>query len=642
MIGKCGLGFSKHWKIPVLLLASASAFAAELDPVLGTNEQAQLRAALACMNMTETDLGFEKDLGKPVVFLQRSRDLLNAPLGLPVLADQALDAVRSADARRIEALARDWLEVPAGTMPTNEPASADVAWPALDPALSNSLTRFLSGARAADGLLSTAFAAVTAEEKRYVAAAHLAGMFNAEDHADVREELPAAGVTPQEIERVILEGQAVDSSPASMKFLGIVGKINQDALLAAGEVFRGAVRELADSCLLFTNWPAAVTSLETPLGPIVIGTTNCDTYTNAALLVLDPGLDDTYTGDVIRANGLLGQPLAAVVELGGNDRYANDRVLGPCAALFGVCVHLDLRGDDLYEARYSGSAAASCGVAWLEDRRGDDKHRARGFAQAAACVGFACLLDGKGDDDFRVGYCGQAYAGVMGAALLENAEGNDHYFAGGVEHDYDRNDDRFLSLSQGFAIGMRPFAGGGIAALVDLEGDDRYEADVFGQGVSYWYSVGMLLDARGNDEYTVYQYGQGAGIHMALGLLADGGGSDVYQGGILTQGCAHDYGVGMLFDQGGGDDTYDADQHAQGRAMNNALAILVDSGGDDGYTARQPDACQGIGNDGDKREYGSLAVLMDLGGDDIYSCRATNGCRMLRPDFGIVYDLEDE
>jgi hypothetical protein len=191
------------------------------------------------------------------------------------------------------------------------------------------------------------------------------------------------------------------------------------------------------------------------------------------------------------------------------------------------------------------------------------------------------------------------------------------------------------------SMGVRPFAGGGYGVLIDRSGNDAYIADVFGQGVSYWYSVGMLLDGAGNDTYDVHHYGQGSGIHMSVGLLADYGGQDRYGGHILTQGNAHDYGVGMLVDHDG-DDTYTADHHAQGRALNNGFAVLFDRAGDDAYFGRQPGRCQGVGNDGGKREYGSIAVLMDLAGRDRYTCGAHDGTRMLRPDFGVVYDVGGE
>jgi hypothetical protein len=47
-----------------------------------------------------------------------------------------------------------------------------------------------------------------------------------------------------------------------------------------------------------------------------------------------------------------------------------------------------------------------------------------------------------------------------------------------------------------------------------------------------------------------------------------------------------------------------------------------------------------MGHDGDKREYGCLALLLDLAGRDTYSCGARDGARMIRPDYGIVYDEE--
>jgi hypothetical protein len=93
----------------------------------------------------------------------------------------------------------------------------------------------------------------------------------------------------------------------------------------------------------------------------------------------------------------------------------------------------------------------------------------------------------------------------------------------------------------------------------------------------------------------------------------------------------------MLFDHAG-DDTYVADHHSQGRALNTALGVLVDSAGDDGYFARRNNLAQGIGNSGDTREYGSIALLLDLDGRDQYSCGAKNDERLLRPLYGIVYD----
>ena len=98
--------------------------------------------------------------------------------------------------------------------------------------------------------------------------------------------------------------------------------------------------------------------------------------------------------------------------------------------------------------------------------------------------------------------------------------------------------------------------------------------------------------------------------------------------------------MGFLFERGG-NDFYSADTFSQGRAMNNALGVLVDGGGDDVYAARDNASCQGIGNEGGHRDYGCLGLLLDLGGQDQYSCGATDNDQLERPLYGAVYDAED-
>ena len=92
---KIGRGFFQPLEtlLPALALVSATAFADGSAPILGTNAHAHLRAALACLNMTERDLSFEKDHGKPRAALEGMKRLLARPLELPALGDQALRAV---------------------------------------------------------------------------------------------------------------------------------------------------------------------------------------------------------------------------------------------------------------------------------------------------------------------------------------------------------------------------------------------------------------------------------------------------------------------------------------------------------------------------------------------------------------------
>jgi hypothetical protein len=240
-------------------------------------------------------------------------------------------------------------------------------------------------------------------------------------------------------------------------------------------------------------------------------------------------------------------------------------------------VVVDAQGDDTWRATFAGQGAGLFGVGWVEEGGGDDDYEARALAQGAAVLGVGALMDRGGNDVYDVGLQGQAFSGLFGLGVLADDAGNDRYLAGGREPDHERNQDRYLSLAQGFSIGLRPFAGGGVAALIDRGGNDTYVADVYGQGASYYYSAGYLLDGGGNDTYTVYQYGQGAGIHLSLGLLVDEDGHDAYSGGILVQGVAHDFAVGGLIDRGGRD-TYLADHDAQGHGMNSALGVAAGCG----------------------------------------------------------------
>lgn len=637
--------FSKHWKklaAAWILLRAVLAPTQAADPLLGTNEAACLQEALQYLNMTVRDLRFAKDHGKPDPVLSGVRRLLNEPLDLSVLADRCFQ-VAGERSLAVWALAGELLE----TTPP-EVGEADLSgkeegpWSVgLDPVLEQALRAFLDAARPADQLVQRTLRDLEPGDADELLAAFLAGLLNAEDHAEARLAMEAIGLSSALVSRVIEEADALDPGPAATRFLMRLRRVHLAALLAGGERFQQAVALLADAAAGVRAWPDVPWQMQTDLGLLRVGTLSDDAHDTSALLILDPGGDDRYTGAAGVADGRTGLRLAAIVDLSGNDRYAGEGLAGPGTALFGVSVLFDLAGDEEYRSAYAGQSAAFCGAAWLEDGAGDDAYRAGVFAQAAAFYGAAVLREMSGNDVYDLGLCGQGYAGVHGWALLADRVGHDRYFAGGRESDHERNDDRFLSFAQGFSLGMRPYAGGGIAVLADLEGNDTYLADVFGQGAGYWYGIGLLLDAAGHDSYQLHQYGQGAGIHLSLGVLADRSGDDGYYGYILAQGAAHDYGVGFLFDRAG-DDTYTADHHAQGRALNNALAVLLDSNGNDAYFGRQPGQCQGIGNDGGHREYGSLAMLVDLAGRDRYTCGVQDGERWRRPDFGIVYDSHRE
>src|SRR5207245_1331133 len=124
------------------------------------------------------------------------------------------------------------------------------------------------------------------------------------------------------------------------------------------------------------------------------------------------------------------------------------------------------------------------------------------------------------NDLYHADLFGQGFASTWGCGVLVDLAGNDVYDAGGVHSDAPLHRDRTQSLSQGFAIGMRPDASGGVGVLVDVAGNDRYLADIYGQGASYWFSLGLLIADHGS--------AAPARDTGGIGLLLDAGGADVY------------------------------------------------------------------------------------------------------------------
>jgi len=325
--------------------------------------------------------------------------------------------------------------------------------------------------------------------------------------------------------------------------------------------------------------------------------------------------------------------------------------LGPCTAFMGCAVLQDYGGDDTYTGGDFSIGAAWIGAAHLTDRAGSDVYRGGQFSQGAAAFGLASLVDlgetpklgedaptgyelGKlnSNDSYSCARYGQGFGFVLGVGRLEDTGGNDRYYAGGVYRHMPLWNDRYQTLSQGMGFGWRSEnVAGGIGMLIDRgEGNDSYEADIYGQGSSYWYSLGVCWDGGGNDHYRLGHYGQGAGIHLSSGILIDLGGHDTYTNfyGVGTGG-AHDYAVGWLVDVSG-DDTYSSSGLAQG--LNNSTAIFYDGGGDDCYSSKADSgiAC-GVNN--------SVALLIDAGGFDRYTIPVTNGLWHVRGEYGIVMDL---
>jgi len=348
-----------------------------------------------------------------------------------------------------------------------------------------------------------------------------------------------------------------------------------------------------------------------------IGGPGNDYYSGNYKLIFDFGGDDVYDLEYnpSEPHGVI------IVDLGGDDVYRakSDFALG--SGCLSVGLLLDFGGNDRYDAQSFALGSGYFGMGLLYDAGGDDRYDGDTHVQGAGSFGLGLLIDEGGRDIYNAAVYSQGFGFVQGAGIIYESDGSDTYYAGGKYKDILRYEDHYLSLSQGFGYGLRPWMSGGLGAIVDLKGNDNYYADIFAQACSYWWSLGIIYDSSGNDNYQCFQYGQGAATHMTLGALIDDYGNDVYFGKGLMQGCGHDYSCGLILDRHG-NDTYTAYDLSQAAGSANGAGVLIDNEGDDRYFSRNALNTQGYGNP--RRDFGSIGLFIDLGGDDQYAGNGRN------------------
>ncbi|MGB5105898.1 MAG: hypothetical protein WBP42_04200 [Candidatus Zixiibacteriota bacterium] len=375
--------------------------------------------------------------------------------------------------------------------------------------------------------------------------------------------------------------------------------------------------------------------VQTPLGRIAVRGTGNDHYEGFYDLIIDLGGDDEYY--LSRSEDFHNQ---IIIDLTGNDKYfaLSDHVMG--AGFFSTGILDDWSGNDIYIANKFSQGCGFFGTGILIDRAGDDLYCGDIACQAASSFGVGMLLDYAGRDTYTSALYSQGFGFIMGASALVDNSGNDTYAAGWKYGDILRYEDHYVSLSQGFGYGLRPYFSGGIGLLIDGAGNDQYSADIFGQGASYWFALGGLIDYGGNDNYIAYQYAQGAATHMCVATLIDISGEDLYSSKGVSQGCGHDIAFGLLLDCNG-NDQYSATDLSQAAGSANGIGMLIDLRGDDGHMARVQLNTHGYGNP--RREFGSIGLFLDLQGLDAYRGYGQDNTYWVSPSkWGIGADLNSE
>ncbi|HLO40336.1 MAG TPA: hypothetical protein VK176_04875, partial [Phycisphaerales bacterium] len=388
-------------------------------------------------------------------------------------------------------------------------------------------------------------------------------------------------------------------------------------------------------------------------GPLIVGGPGPNSYDMSRIArVYDVGGDDIYrylpqelfiTTPAPTADA---QPVQTrviariIIDLAGNDLHESQGdFCGPAVGFMGLSILDDHQGNDTYRATGQGTIAAGLmGLGILIDRGGNDTYSntgpASGWSIGAGYYGAGLILDLTGDDSYLGEKLVQGVAGPRGLGAIIDGAGNDLYRAVGTSFPSAYGTPGVsLGMSQGFSCGIRGYAQGGVGAIWDFNGDDRYEAGEFSQACGYFWSLGLLHDFAGHDVYLAARYSQGSAAHQAAGLLLDDSGDDTYWGmTAASQGAAWDQSIGVLIDRAG-NDSYRAGGLSQGSAAQQAIGLLIDLAGNDRYSAYAPAQGESGGNEYhyDEWKIFSFSALFDFGGGaDTYTSPSRGNATTLR------------
>ena len=646
--------------------ASAGAVGRPAGTIAGLDSlaAATLGRAFDYLELDPAELGFDKLYARDDTFrLALVERLLGDPLALPGWQAEAIAALERVAEDPVELTG--WLgrQIAAGDPRTIEPrpAVADTSELGAVAVLATAMEAFVADCREVEALLAQAFHALGPAERDLLLMEAPAFWGDEQDPLDqarrgaLHFEFDRGVDTTREVsEDLILDlGAALDRvalTRAARHYYSAVAAL----ALTVGTTAEAEGRRLP----AIHSAGAGVTGTividyATPWGRLLVGGFDGNTYSEEVLaetaFLFDLGGNDRYRGRVASAVGGLLRPFGALIDYGGDDIYeAAGRDYAVGGALLGLALLWDRAGDDVYRGGDGSLGAGFFGCGLLCDGAGEDYFESGSFSQGAGAFGLGALIASARDaappgpeldpdrafeaglvrapgtgavavrhdenDTYRAARMSQGFASTFGAGLLYDRTGNDTYIARGRYRHSPLRPHDFQSLSQGFSIGFRPRAAGGVGLLVDLAGNDFYDAEVYAQGVSYWYSLGFLYDGAGNDRYHATQYAQGAGVHLAVGSLWDVAGDDRYisQFGV-TQGTAHDLSVGMLLDEGG--DDYYLVSDGQAVSITNSSAIFIDAQGDDFYATPHG----GQGRVTWARGFSGAAFFLDLEGADTYS-----------------------
>ncbi len=398
--------------------------------------------------------------------------------------------------------------------------------------------------------------------------------------------------------------------------------------------------------------PDFIFRYDTPIGEVVVtgGGNDVVEFRMPLLLYLDLGGDDEVHGPV--GVGLYPTvPVSVAIDMGGDDTYYADSAVSQGVGIIGNGVLVDWHGDDRYFGADGAQGFGMFGLGLLFDNDGNDEYQAELAAQGAGTNGIGILADRHGDDKFYIYGQGQGAGLAGGIGVLVNRYGDDSYTAEPYSSVFDLGDYHSkhrinANGAQGYGGGRRGDGSdghsyaGGLGALIDVEGDDRYYSGNWTLGIGYWYGIGIVWDGAGDDLYRSCYFTQGSGAHYAIGALFDEDGDDRHEL-FETAGAALGFGwdfVDAIFFDRNGNDFYDAKIISIGVAEIRSNAFFIDLQGDDEYRVdsstlkfgaadyrksyKVPNRYSPFGHMSHSLEFG---IFIDGGGNDRYLLRGKDG-----------------
>ncbi len=597
---------------PVILLAQAT---------LGPDQMAKIDTALSFAGLTPQDLCYNKDWANRDSFrLDRIDRCLRDPLALPVVADSARDSLLAAGTSLSRACALGFrvldVEVKRGSV--KKPEDWQQALKNLD-----------QHWKKAEKHRQQAFAALSRDQVDTLLY-YAMSLWAQEDTQSTR------------LKGALLRQFGADQDTTwcddSARLLEISEMIDWQELGLGAVEFAAGVDQMVSFLQEHTPEPGVYRAGEFS---VLVGDTGNTLYSKEKLdsfcLIVEPGGNDVYQSRTAGAVGFLERGLSCVIDMRGDDVYRSTEDVALGSGVMAYAALVDMAGDDVYQGLNHSCGTGLWGAGFLLDMAGNDVYDSRGFfAQGSGQFGTGVLLDMGGNDDYRAFCCAQAFSSTKGSGLLLDKAGNDTYYAGGKFLHKPLLPHNYRAFAQGFSIGNRPVASGGFSLLLDASGNDVYSAEVFSQGCSYWYSMGLLYDMSGDDSYNAVQYAQGSGIHLSAALLVDASGDDRYFSRYgPSQGEGHDLSVGFLIDRAG-NDNYQV-SGGLGVGLTNSVGIFYDASGDDNYSFTE---AVGLGHANRARRSGGVGLFIDAGGEDVYpeDSPGGNGRAWLSGFWGVGWD----